>query len=146
MRITNFFYYVTSCRMANIAYSFSPLASRIHGFSRDFFSDFSFKIPKNLMDSFRRSSEFYNKFPHLRPSYNRPFITTRFAKPIYPISPLTENEPALSQTDSYTQPFQIRPGFYNLPMNIKFTKPIYPPSPFTSKFNGFIRSFFSRFF
>lgn len=144
--VTNFFNYAASCGMVNINHSLSPLASRINEFSKGFFSDLSFRIPKNLMDSFRRSSDFYSRFPHLRPSCNYPFIT-KFAKPIHPAYEFTFPTPK-NQTDSYSRPLQIRPGFYNfLPIpNIKFTKPIYPPYPFTSKINRLIKDFFSNFF
>ncbi len=57
--------------------------NKVSDFSKGFFSNvfsklsklmgfkfFSFRIPKNLMDQFQRSADFYKRFPQLRPTLN----------------------------------------------------------------------------
>ncbi|MFI0478385.1 MAG: hypothetical protein ACH349_04600 [Candidatus Rhabdochlamydia sp.] len=43
---------------------FSRLSSKLG------FGSFSFRIPKNLIDQFQRSADFYKRFPQLRPTFN----------------------------------------------------------------------------
>ncbi|VHO02631.1 hypothetical protein [Candidatus Rhabdochlamydia sp. T3358] len=73
--------------------------NKVSDFSRGFFSNifsnlskimgfksFSSRIPKNLMDQFQRSADFYKRFPQLRPTFNDSGSIYNLVKLIKPIA------------------------------------------------------------